>query len=155
MVYYVRFLKPPVLSEVDEKTVLITSVVTVTTDLGDIALPSNVDLLVRLVEVKDTDQIIDQLIYPWQGGKRALSIFQTCPKTHEKGNLRVHVSTPETEQSRVEFRIPGILDIWSSPFRLEQLGRSSTMVERRFEFAGNVCISIWEETGNTIARHIW
>ena len=155
MVYYVRFLKPPVIAEVEQQTMLVTSVVTVTTDLGDIALPSNVDLLATLVEAENTDQIIDQTVYPWQGGKRAITVFQTCKKTFERGGLRVHVSTRETEQCHGERRIPGILDIWSSPFSLEQLGRSSPMVERQFRLAEDVCVSIWEEAGNTIARHIW
>lgn len=155
MVYYIRFLKPPVVSDLDTKSYLVTSVITITTDLGDISLWSNVELLARLVDVDDAGQVISTTKCPWQGGKRTVTLFFTYEKGQPNHKLRVHVTTENTASSCASFTLPEILDVWSAPFRRNTNGRSASLVERHFHLSASVCVQIWEETGNSIARHIW
>ena len=50
-----------------------------------------------------------------------------------------------------------VLSIWSSPFRLNQelTGEVTSYVERRLYVGRKPYMSIWEETKDSIARHIW
>ena len=155
MVYYIRFLKPPVVSELDKKSITITSVITVTTDLGDISLPSDVELLAQLVDVGNDNKVIERTPCKWQGGRRTVNIFFTCEKDIQGRSLRVHVTTQETEQSIASYRLPNIFDVRSATFNTNKIGKSASLVERQFNLSNHVCVRIWEETGNTIARHIW
>lgn len=155
MVYYIRFLKPPVVSEQDKKSFTITSVVTVTTDLGDISLPSDVELIARLVNADNVDEVIAKASCRWQGGKRTVTIFFDSEKSSRNRSLRVHITTQDTQHSIAACELPSIFDVWSSPFKQNAVGRSASLVERQFQLSNDVCIRIWEETGNTIARHIW
>ena len=155
MVYYIRFMKPPVVSDLDKSSYLVTSVISITTDLGDISLWSNVELVARLVDVDDADKIINTTKCPWQGGKRTVTVFFTCEKRQPNHNVRVHITTEDTASSCACFEIPEILDVWSAPFKQNDIGRSASMVERQFPLSASICVQIWEETGNSIARHIW
>ena len=155
MVYYIRFLKPPVVSDLDKKSYLVTSVITITTDLGDISLWSNVELVVRLVDVDDAGKIVNVTKCPWKGGKRTVTVFFTCEKDQPNHSLRVHITTEDTESCRACSRLPEILDVWSAPFKQNDIGRSASLVERQFRLSATICVQIWEETGNSIARHIW
>jgi hypothetical protein len=155
MVYYIRFLKPPVVSDLDKKSYLVTSVITITTDLGDLSLWSNVELVARLVDVDDACNIRSTTRCPWQAGNRTVTISFTYGKGQPDRNLRVHVTTEDTARSCACFELPEILDVWSAPFKQNNPGRSASLVERRFQLSASNCVHIWEETGNTIARHIW
>lgn len=155
MVYYIRFLKPPVVSDLDKKSNLVTSVVTITTDLGDTSLWSSVDLVARLVDVDTAGEVVETTKCPWQGGKRTVSVFFTYGKGQSNHNLRVHVTTEDTASCCIAFKLPEILDVWSAPFRQNDIGRSDTLVERKFDLSAGQTLRIWEETGNSIARHIW
>ena len=155
MVYYIRFLKPPVVSDLDKKSYLVTSVITITTDLGDISLWSNVELVARLVDVDNAGEVVATTKCPWQAGKRTVNIFFTCDKGQRNHNVRVHVTTLNTASSWASSKLPEILDIWSAPFKENVTGRSTPVVERQFRLSADVCVRIWEETGNSIARHIW
>ncbi len=155
MVYYIRFLKPPVVSELDKKSNTITSVITVTTDLGDISLPSDVELIAQLVDAENDNKVIERTPCKWKGGRRTVNIFFTCEKGVQSRSVRVHVTTQETEQSIASYKLPDIFDVWSATFKADQIGKSASLVERQFSLSSEVCVRIWEETGNTIARHIW
>ena len=155
MVYYIRFLKPPVVSELDEKSNTITSVITITTDLGDISLPSDVELLAQLVDAGNDNKVVEATSCKWQGGRRTVNIFFTCEKGVQNRSLRVHVTSQETERSIASYKLPNIFAVWSATFNANQIGKSASLVERQFKLSSNVCVRIWEETGNTIARHIW
>lgn len=155
MVYYIRLLKPPVVSDLDKKSYLVTAVITITTDLGDITLWSDVELLVRLVDVENAGQVIESTTCPWQAGKRAVTVFFTYDKGQPNHDFRVHVTTEETARCSTAFKLPEILDVWSAPFRQNAVGRSASLVERQFRLSPLERLQIWEETGNSIARHIW
>ena len=155
MVYYIRFLKPPVVSDLDKRSYLVTSVITITTDLGDISLWSNVELIARLVDVDNAGNVISTSKAPWKGGKRTVTVFFTYGKDQPNHDLRVHITTEDTASSCASFKLPEILDVWSAPFRQNAIGRSASLVERQFRLSPSVCVRIWEETGNSIARHIW
>jgi hypothetical protein len=155
MVYYIRFLKPPVISDLDKRLYLVTSVITITTDLGDISFWSNVELIARLVDVDNRSKVVETTKCPWQGGKRTVTVFFTYGKGQPNHNLRVHVTTEDTASSCASLKLPEILDVWSAPFKQNTVGRSASLVERQFLLSAGEALRIWEETGNSIARHIW
>ena len=155
MVYYIRFLKPPVVSDLNKTSNLVTSLITITTDLGDASLWSRVDLTARLVDVDGAGKVVETTKCPWERGKRAVSIFFTYRKGRPEHHLRVHVTTEDTARCCASFKLPEILDVWSAPFRPNDIGRSASLVERRLRLCGGETLRIWEETGNSIACHIW
>lgn len=155
MVYYVRFLRPPVVSELDKKFVSIRSVITVTTDLGDISLPSNVELIAKLVDADNADEVLETTCCQWRGGKRTVDVFFTLKKNNLIDSLRVHVTTQKTQEALASYKLPNIFDVWSAKFKSTDVGKAESTVERQFRLSSNISIRIWEETGNTIARHIW
>jgi hypothetical protein len=155
MVYYIRFLKPPVVSDLDKKSYLVTSVITITTDLGDISLWSNVELVARLVDIDNAEEVVATAKCPWRAGERTVDIFFTCDKSQRNHNVRVHVTTLNTTSSWASSKLPEILDVWSAPFKENATGRSAPTVERQLRLSADVYARIWEETGNSIAGHIW
>jgi len=155
MVYYIRFLKPPVVSDLGKNSYLVTSVITITSDLGDISLWSDAELIAQLIDIDRAGKIISTTKCPWQGGKRAVTVFFTYEKGQTNHDLRVHITTEETTGSCALFKLPEILDAWSVPFKQHTIGRSASLVERHFPVSTGVTVRIWEETGNSIARHIW
>lgn len=52
----------------------------------------------------------------------------------------------------------GILSAWSAPFKIPEAGAvtsAGALVERRLQMSNDCILSVWEETGESIARHIW
>jgi hypothetical protein len=47
----------------------------------------------------------------------------------------------------------GVVSAWSAPFDLER--ECVKLVERRFVSLEQREVRIWEETGESIARHLW
>jgi hypothetical protein len=48
-----------------------------------------------------------------------------------------------------------IVSAWSASLILEDGAQAEKLVERRFDMGDSPSLHIWEETGNSIARHIW
>ncbi|KAJ5273449.1 hypothetical protein N7478_008574 [Penicillium angulare] len=173
MVYYIRFLKPPKFHQEKEKknskqsrpqlkkTVFITALICITTDLGDDFLAEDVDLVATWAQ-RSSRQSMDQCALKWQAGCRQVSISM--------GPYSVdHVAQHEAVlQIRTQAIPQVILGIDSTPLVISgcsahfswhaQSKPAEKLVKRELRITDStpaLSLNIWEETGNSIARHIW
>lgn len=155
MVHYIRFLRTPQASDVSRKSLDITAVAAVTTDLGDAFLSQDLTLVARVVDATGNGEILASAEFSWKNGSRALKINVTCgPKVH--GRLAcLQITTRDTISACVSCEVPAVVDVWSTPFHVKPRVKSEPLVERRLQLTGKSTAKIWEETGDSIARHIW
>ncbi|KAG0649913.1 non sense mediated decay family [Hyphodiscus hymeniophilus] len=183
--HYIRFLKPP-RPLITASPASLSAKITVTTDLGESFLLSNVSLVVEL-EFKDGTSVLGEgkgREFVWKGrdGMRALEILIQVPVS--KGGrkigsemVRMLVGPKEDALAVDSFRkildmqhqnddsgeIGGIVPIRSMAIDINPgAKRDDTpgvgMAQRVFSMgSGNSQkgLRIWEETGESIARHIW
>lgn len=154
MVHYIRFLRTPQ-TEVGKKTIDITAVVAVTTDLGDAFYSQDVDLIAEVVEANRPYNVLHSQTVRWQAMSRALKMTVRCPGKYVSRPARVHVTTKETNAASDSLGVPKILDVWSVNFPLSDNQRTEPIVERQLLLPNRSRVCIWEETGDSIARHIW
>jgi predicted nicotinamide N-methyase len=152
MVHYIRFLSPPKVIEAAKKTFNISAVLAVTTDLGDAYYPEDVALRCRVVSTKADKTVIRDEPLTWKAGSRALKVTLACPAKHASLSVRMHIATSEPDTSAL---VPAILDVWSLPFDLKDKQRADPFVDREFVLSTGSTLQIREETGDSIARHIW
>ena len=173
--HYIRFFKSPRL--VLNSPAVLSAKITVTTDLGESFLCANVALL---VELESEDGKILQSPKPrefaWKGteGMRSLDISLPIPMSKEKATageyVKMLVRPKNAKHAIISFEDVlsatyvgdcggGIVavrsmstDIRPSPNR--QKKAVGGMAERVFTY-GDKQIRIFEETGESIARHIW
>lgn len=165
MVYYIRFLKTPRTQTVKPGLISISALISITTDLGDAFLAEDVELQFQLIDGGDdpktkTAAILVENTCKWEAGKRELSISTGLLKLGSKtSNVVLAVgpklgSTLDTDLSDVK-GLPLVISGWSAPFNVAQNSPAEKVIERRFVLQNDSRLSIWEETGNNIARHIW
>ncbi|OAP55751.1 hypothetical protein AYL99_09903 [Fonsecaea erecta] len=154
MVQYIRFLRTPQ-SNVGKKTVDISAVVALTTDLGDAFFGEDVELLVNVIEANSPHAVLCSQPIQWQASSRALKFSVHCPGKYLSRPVRLHVTTKDTETASQLLEIPKIVDVWSDVFPLSNQQRTEPIVERRIALSNKSVVRMWEETGDSIARHIW
>lgn len=158
MVFYVRFLKPP---RLDVSKGVVRALVTVTTDLGDDFYPGALTLFARVVtpSCERHWQSRWQRI-EWKTGLRTLWIeirnMEHCPPEP----LQLVISTQPTLMADDVFfpNIPEVLSVRSDLFGRGngwKKPQADNRVERRYRTNGGNERMVWEETGESIARHIW
>ncbi|KAF2710554.1 hypothetical protein K504DRAFT_481607 [Pleomassaria siparia CBS 279.74] len=157
---YIRFLKPPRI--VRSKTLsplAISTLVTVTSDLGDSFLPYDVTLYVDLV-TEDGPRICGTEVQ-WTAGMRSLAISLPIASLPDPPDSQIRVGTQKNvnydEMSLLsDMPIPGVVSAWSAPINLDKnIDMAEKFVQRRFGAHGTSGVHLWEETGESIARHIW
>ena len=153
--HYIRFLSPPKVLQGPKSTLTVTAVVAVTTDLGDDFFPEDLTLNARLLDAHNPDKILEKKEYAWQGLSRALKLSLQCASKYVSRDVRMHVTTSETIAGLQVKHVPSILDVWSAPFHLTDKQRADPMVQRELKLPNNSSLRILEETGDSIARHIW
>ncbi|KIW20783.1 hypothetical protein PV08_01361 [Exophiala spinifera] len=154
MVHYIRFLRTPQ-TEVGKKTVGISAVVAVTTDLGDSLYPLDADLVVEVIETNRPFGVLHTQTIKWQAASRALKFTVNCPGKYMSRSARLHVTTKETASTIASLGIPEVLDVWSPAFTVADRQRTEPIVERQLLLPNKSRVCMWEETGDSIARHIW
>ncbi|KAL4950706.1 putative methyltransferase-domain-containing protein [Aspergillus filifer] len=161
MVYYVRFLKTPRLQKQKAGSVSASALICITTDLGDAFLTQDVNLLVILRPVQHEQNVLCQERLQWHSGKRELPIsLGPLPGKVAQMPLIMEVtasgSNSALSDSLLDQRnMPLVVSGWSAPFGDLQLLVAEKLIERRLRVNQSVELRIWEETGNSIARHIW
>jgi hypothetical protein len=90
---------------------------------------------------------------------RTLAITLPVKKAYAESPLRVRVGTEQEAQfdtfdNLSQTDSQGIVSAWSAEFDAKGGKEAGKLVERRFKVAQRV-ISVWEETGESIARHLW
>ncbi len=153
MVWYIRFLKSPKLDQKGHVRALIT----VTTDLGDGFYPADLALYVLVLSNKNEDDWTSgwQTV-KWKSGMRTAWIDVANVYAAPSVPLRLVVSSRQSrEGDRISLEhMPEILGVWSDAFDRER-SQAGSMIERRYRTDSGSERAIVEETGESIARHIW
>lgn len=149
--HYIRFLSPPQVSEAQRKTLIVSAVLAVTTDLGDAYFPEQIDLMIRVIGKQRDAKVLCEQEVTWKPASRALKVALQCPGKYASEHVRVHVATCVKESTS----IPNVLDVWSMAFELANKQRAEPLVDRKLQVSNNTSLTIREETGDSIARHVW
>lgn len=174
--HYIRFLKPPrfVRPGSGPGPATLSAKITVTTDLGEYYLAVDTGLVVEL-ELDDGDEkgrIVNTAgsEYTWKGrnGMRALEVSISVPPSHGKRAGRILKMLVRPKDSKYAVNTfsdvlgkpagneGGVVSVRSMDVYTQHNGIG--MAERVFtQESGleNTEVCIWEETGESIARHIW
>lgn len=158
---YIRFLKTPrIVSQKGTSRPHLHCLITITSDLGDSFLPYDIQLAAELLVCADSGQhVAVWTTVQWSAGMRTLPIALPLPNPQVSSSmLRVKVGvepkkTHDDYQALSEQDARGVVSAWSPPFTSD--AEPVKLVERRFKLANEPAISIWEETGESIARHLW
>ncbi|PWY93605.1 hypothetical protein BO94DRAFT_459383 [Aspergillus sclerotioniger CBS 115572] len=163
MVYYIRFLKTPRFQKQKPGSISVSALICITTDLGDAFLAQDVDLLITL-GLNDSDKILYQEPLSWKAGKRELpillgpfsaNIFQQTIVLGVAATDSQKRRSPSPDRLLGNSSLPLVMSAWSAPFGGSSSSVAEKLVERRFGPKDRLGLRIWEETGNSIARHIW
>jgi len=162
--HYIRFLKVPRLVRIGRDQRTLNAKFTITTDLGESFLATDVDVEVLLEDSAGNSVPSSKPIrYSWLGnnGMRALEVSIPIPKKHA-GLVKMTVGPIDARYTVTTFTEilnssphGGIAAVHSMSLNVDSTASTAEpLAERRFgSNSGN--ISIWEETGESIARHIW
>jgi hypothetical protein len=154
MVYYVRYLKTPRIQQ-QKGSSCIAALICIATDLGDSFLAEDVDL--SLTVRGEKTRFSTHEVRRWNAYDRELSI--TLPLSAQLAGktlvLTVELQRPQStsEINVPSFPLPLVIGATSASF-----GPHSTPADKllwRDLKAFGIPVQIWEETGNSIARHIW
>lgn len=139
---------------VDRGVVLLKAVVTITTDLGETFYPNDLELVVTVRSQDDDGEIYLRRKAQWQGGARSANISVDLTRQDIEWPACVHVAVKGN--TKVSGFLPPFVDIWSNQLNPTK-GEldSGWRVERRFTSAAERSLSLWEDAGDSIARHLW
>jgi hypothetical protein len=156
---YIRFLKTPrIVEEKNSTRAHIHCLITITSDLGDSFLPYDLNLSAELLSTSPREEVIVWRTVQWKAGMRnlpiSLPISQSRPIRVRVGvDAKAHKDDLEklnSEDAR------GVVSAWSAPLDpMRSINQAERFVERRFAIGKGECLAVWEETGESIARHLW
>jgi hypothetical protein len=158
MVHYIRFLKTPLLSKPNPKECRISALITITTDLGDALFTKDTSITVYIHPIASTAAHGKGLqTVRWTSKSRVLAITINFIRSQLQLPARLFVTSTDGGLDDVVTlsSLPGIVPAWSAPFNDVDMKQADLLVERRLKFPDRGSLSIWEETGDSIARHIW
>ncbi|KAF2255478.1 hypothetical protein BU26DRAFT_528170 [Trematosphaeria pertusa] len=157
---YIRFLKPPrIIHGKSTSKEQVNCLITITSDLGDSFLPCDVLLSTELLSA-NTGEVIVWKTVQWTAGIRALLVTLPLSKSCTRSPLRIRIGTEpksgfDDYSTLAEGDGRGVVSAWSAPVNTSSGKKEAAkIVERRFCIGTNE-IHIWEETGESIARHMW
>ncbi|KAH8665901.1 putative methyltransferase-domain-containing protein, partial [Tricladium varicosporioides] len=181
--HYIRFLKTPRLQQPSRGNgpLLLTAKITITTDLGESFLWTDLNLVAELVGLDGQTLLGKGKEFLWKGaeGMRALEISMPVPVSKDKAKFafaRMLVRPEDNVRFRDSFagflrsgEVPcdesddgHVMAVRSQAIEISTQGSGQSsgpsLAERVFDLGGdsdNSKLNIWEETGESIARHIW
>jgi hypothetical protein len=159
---YIRFLKTPrVVTEKGTSKRQISCLITITSDLGDSFLPYDVEIAAELISSSPSEEILLWRSVQWKAGMRSLPVTFPLTTNRKTSSLRIRVgfeakSKHDDYNKLSEEGACGVVSAWCLQFT-PSVAASYTdkLVERRFELSEGQVLSIFEETGESIARHLW
>lgn len=158
--HYIRLLKPPKLIIHGSKP-SIKTLCTITTDLGDDFFPDNVDIEVVLHGDGDTAKVLARLVVKWSAGMRAVPIdlqLNIIPRS-SSGFLDLRAIPSEMSEVTVQgghLFLPTIASASSVLYFSAKTKESEErLLLRTLDIGGHRELRIWEESGDSIARHVW
>lgn len=155
MVHYIRFLQPPQVTPLsnDISHVLLSTLLTITTDLGDAFYPGATSVHCAIF---DGTTIKALGVARWQPGMRVLKIQDKVPLSFLRLQARfVFSCNPSFEIDLLQIeRLADIISAWTEWFsRWDAMNTDMTV--RRFQVPDGRVLDICEENGDSMARHIW
>ena len=154
--YVVRFLKTPRVY-VDDVNVTLKAVLAVTTDLGETFYPEDLELIVTIRDSQEDGDIYLRRKVQCQAGARFVPITFNLSYQDVEWPACMHVSVKSPDSSsKIQGFLPPIVDVWSG--RLNPTKghfESGQRVERRFTALSERKVSLLEDAGDSIARHLW
>ena len=162
MVHYIRFLKVPQLKCDGKNSHVVKVLVTVTNDLGDDFFPSDLQLQAKLSNNADEEDAVDQyqVISSWKAGMRVLWIELDASRVRNLMSPRLHVKSVG--------HVAGALDAGPSSVALcdiiscrtdivdsSKAGKAMAQAVRLLTLLPGNNLSVFEDIGDSIARHIW
>lgn len=172
--HYIRFLKSPICvpSPKTSTGFQLNSKITITSDLGESFLCADIDIVAVLIEEDDRFSQQNHMIFGWKAGMRQLEVSWKVT-TSARGAVnslqwpcRLAVYALQKEHSPrniidVLDVVPGgdgycgsIMRAESLPFTLK-VSSEVKRVKRCLELSSQDHLVLWEDTGESIARHIW
>lgn len=153
MVWYIRFLKPPKLDPKGHVRALIT----ITTDLGDDFYPTDLTIYAIVVTAQDERKWTSEWqTLKWNSGMRSLWAEFKDAHASPPEPLRLVVNPRRSTEASVilPINMPEFLGVWSDTFDRGK-NQAGSLVERRYRTNSGPERIITEETGESIARHVW
>ena len=153
MVHYIRFLKPP---KFDVQKCIVRALVTITTDLGDDFYPADLDLYAAVISDASKESDTEWKRILWKRGRRNVWIEKGETQFKDTRSMRLLVSTQRTlaADTLLLSNLPEILSARCEIFGREK-PQAGDKIERRYMTRQGNKRAIYEETGESIARHIW
>ena len=160
MPYYVRFLKAPRITrnEKDLSSHCVTALITITNDLGDSFLAEDATIVANLRIGEGKHAVSRDKKYHWKATSRELQVV-IGPVPNQRGQIampsaQLCVQAADTFGTMSDSQHGcKIMSAWSPHFDWRDGGQADKLVQRRLDLRPE--LRIWEETGNSIARHIW
>lgn len=158
MVHYIRFLRVPKV-QLEKKSAVrcISAVLTITTDLGETFFPDDLELVVELVTAQQPKAVVNSSRVHWRKDSRVVKLNFRHTSQASSDTVRLHVA-PKVGPgllAKEKYQTAEIVDAWSDTFHVNVACSAEDLVERRFRLTKDTCVKIWEETGDSIARHVW
>lgn len=154
---YIRFLKTPKLQDGSIK-----ATITVTSDLGETFLDEELQLAATLRSADLSGDIYLRKTLRWRSGLRTLSMSFSASDNDIDWPCRVHVAVKNSPDSdhfgnnHGASALPSIISAWSDVLDPSKgINTASRTIERRFKPLNSRILGMWEETGESIARHLW
>ena len=139
----------------DHGSTVLKAVVTITTDLGETFYPEDLELIACVKNIEQDGDIYLRREVQWQAGDRALHISFNIPDQDLEWPAGLHVSINNASPTNYGF-LPPIVDVWSGELNpTEGRMESGWRVERRFTSLAERRVSLLEDAGDSIARHLW
>jgi len=163
IMHYIRFLKTPILIISRKGSASLKALITITTDLAESLFPEYVKLRVCILTLRPKHvghSALQQEIY-WNAGDRKILIDISVPREMIDMRMKIFVlAANETYRffgsHRGELIMPVIVPVMSGFVDCREGKLSSgNRVQRYIDMTNGKRIHVWEDTGESIARHVW
>ncbi|KAI9818114.1 MAG: hypothetical protein M1827_000739 [Pycnora praestabilis] len=159
--HYIRFLKPPKVTISESQPDHINALITITSDLGESFYADDVTIYANLHSESHDAMDSRGARFTWTAGMRTLPISMDLLETDVSWPARLKISSMDGTMTDVfepfgsSGTLPKIVSAWSGLVNPPEQKEASKIIERRFTLSNDRVFGIWEETGESIARHVW
>lgn len=139
-------------------SMVVSVLITITTDLGESYLLRDEPIVANLRT--SSGKVISTSKFAWAAGMRNLKVELQVRRDLMQGDagteLEVMTVGSTADDLSVKVQEPAVVSAWAfvaicSPDKQHQ----ETFVRRRLRLPDGKQLTVWEETGESIARHIW
>ncbi|KAI5818745.1 putative methyltransferase-domain-containing protein, partial [Pyronema omphalodes] len=171
---YIRFLKTPRYKPLTKRDGVISALITICTDLGESFLYRDITLIAIVRDIDNGEEAIAHKAFLWKAGMRSLKIevpvrnkskskHSATGKNGKEEDVSVILQISEkdftlSDQLVGEDKV-AVMSLWSSPLSIssssEEMEQKQERVQRRIDIGQETPLCVFEETRDSIAKHIW